>query len=342
MGDVSAATERPDPALPGVTLLGLDEPASALVQAYERNRLHHAWLLTGPQGLGKAALAHRFARLLLGAEADHARALEARPEDAVVRLVMAQSHPDFLALDRYGPDGAVRRSISVDEARRLPEFFSKAPAMSRHRVALVDAVDDLNTNAANAILKILEEPPERGVLLLVSHAPGKLLPTVRSRCRRLVVRPWPTETLSSYLAATQGLGAVDADHLAAQALGSPGRALALLGAKDKLDDAAVAALLDPAAQGDPVRLAALADTFRGAEGGRRLGQLLHRLCDMIAERLRRQTFADPSTASRWAEVWLRLSQLPDEAEGLNLDRNDVFWSALAELRAATAFHPLKI
>jgi len=327
--------------MPGVPLLGLDEPAAALVQAYERNRLHHAWLLTGPQGLGKAALAHRFARLLLGASADRNHVLDARPEDPVVRLVMAQAHPDFMNLDRYGPDGALRRSISVDDARRLPEFFSKAPAMSRYRVALVDAVDDLNTNAANAILKILEEPPERGVLLLVSHAPGKLLPTVRSRCRRLVVRPWPTATLAEHLASAQGLDQSEADHLAMQALGSPGRALTLLGAKDKLDDLSVAALLDPEAQRDPVRLAAMADTFRGAEGGRRLSQLLLRLCDLIAERLRRQTFADASTASRWAEVWRKFSQLPDEAEGLNLDRNDVFWSALAELRAASATHPLQ-
>lgn len=337
---MSVATERPDPALPGETLLGLDDPASALMQAYERNRLHHAWLLTGPQGLGKAALAHRFARMLLGAKADQDRVLDSRPEDPVVRLVLAQSHPDFLALDRYGPDGALRRSISVDDARRLPEFFSKAPAMSRFRVALVDSVDDLNTNAANAILKILEEPPERGVLLLVSHAPGKLLPTVRSRCRRLVVRPWSAEALAEHLISKQGLGRDEAGQIAAQALGSPGRALALLAAKDKLDDAAVAALLDPTAQGDPVRLAALADSFRGAEGGRKLNQLLLRLCDLIADRLRRRAFADPSTSSRWADVWRKLSQLPDEAEGLNLDRNDVFWAALAELRAATASHPL--
>jgi DNA polymerase-3 subunit delta' len=340
MGVVSAAAERPDPALPGVALLGLDEPALALIQALDQNRLHHAWLLTGPQGLGKAALAHRFARLLLGAQADRTRLFDARSDDPVARLVMAQAHPDFLVLDRLGPDGALRRSISVDEARRLPEFFSKAPAMSRYRVALVDAVDDLNTNAANAILKILEEPPDRGVLLLISHAPGRLLPTVRSRCRRLVLRPWPLETLAGHLVSTQGLERDEAEHLAAQALGSPGRALALLGAKDQLDDAAVAALLDPATQSDPVRLAAMADTFRGAEGGRRLSQLLLRLCDLIAERLRRQSFADPPASSRWAEVWRKLSQLPDEAEGLNLDRNDVFWAALAELRAATAAHPL--
>ena len=335
---MSVATERPDPALPGERLLGLDEPASTLVQAYERNRLHHAWLLTGPQGLGKAAIAHRFARMLLGAQTDQNRVLDTRPDDPVVRLVLAQSHPDFLALDRYGPDGALRRSISVDDARRLPEFFSKAPAMSPFRVALIDSVDDLNTNAA--ILKILEEPPERGVLLLVSHAPGKLLPTVRSRCRRLVVRPWSAEALAEHLASSQGLARDEADQIAAQALGSPGRALALLAAKDKLDDAAVAALLDPTAQSDPVRLAALADTFRGAEGGRRLNQLLLRLCDLIADRLRRRAFADPSASSRWADVWRKLSQLPDEAEGLNLDRNDVFWAALAELRAANASHPL--
>lgn len=329
-----------DPALPGTQLLGLEDAAEALVQAQDRNRLHHAWLLTGPRGLGKAALAHRFARQLLGARAARDRALECEPDDPVVRLVTAHSHPDFLLLDRFGPDGVQKRSISVDDARRLPEFFSKAPALSQRRVALVDSVDDLNANAANAILKILEEPPENGILLLVSHAPGKLLPTVRSRCRRLSVRPWSPERLSAYLTSSHGLPQGEADHLANEAQGSPGQAIALLNGKQKLEDAVVTALLDPAAQADPARLTALADTFRGAEGGQRLNQLLRRLCDVIADRSRRQSAYDASTASRWAEVWRKLSLLPDEAEGLNLDRNDVFWTAMSEIRAASASNPL--
>jgi DNA polymerase-3 subunit delta' len=98
---------------------------------------------------------------------------------------MARAHPDLLVLERESPDGKPRRVIPVDEARALPEFFSKSPATAAYRVAIIDAADDLNVNAANAVLKTLEEPPPRGVLFLVSHAPGGLLPTIRSRCRRL-------------------------------------------------------------------------------------------------------------------------------------------------------------
>lgn len=148
------------------------------------------------------------------------------------------------------------------------------------------------------------------------------------------------ETLSARLRQTQGLDPEDARKLAEQALGSPGRALSLQSSKDKLDDASVAALLDVATLADPVRMAAIADTFRGPDGGRRLSHLLSRLCDVIASRLRLRAFEDPLTCSRWAEVWRQLSQLPDEVEGLNLDRNDAFWSVLAELRAAAASHPL--
>src|SRR5690606_40139694 len=110
----------------------------------------------------------------------------------------ARSHPDLLVLEREGEDGKPRKVIPVDEARRLPEFFAKAPAAAPYRVAIIDAADDLNVNAANAVLKTLEEPPPRGGLFLVSHQPGKLLPTIRSRCRSLAFKPLPEEAVASF------------------------------------------------------------------------------------------------------------------------------------------------
>ena len=146
---------------------------AAFEDARQRGRLHHAWLLCGPEGVGKATFAYRAARRLLGAAPDPSRGLlGTRPDDPVSRLISAQSHPDLLVLERLVENGKVKKSISVDQARDLPEFFSKSPSQASARVAIVDAADDLNLNAANALLKVLEEPPEHGVLLLVTHCAG--------------------------------------------------------------------------------------------------------------------------------------------------------------------------
>jgi DNA polymerase-3 subunit delta' len=167
---------------------GVEAAELAFLDALDRGRLHHAWLLTGPEGVGKATLAYRMARRLLGARPDPAfGALGSAPTDFVSRQVAARSHPDLMVLERATDDGKARKSIPVDEARLLPAFFANSPAVSPYRVAIIDAADDLNVNAANAVLKTLEEPPARGVILLVSHSPGRLLPTIRSRCRRLAV-----------------------------------------------------------------------------------------------------------------------------------------------------------
>ena len=179
-------------------LEGVDEQAAIFEAALANGRLHHAWLLTGPKGLGKAGFAFRAARRLLGATPDPAFGpLGSRSDDPVNRLIAARAHPDLTVLDR-DETGEARRSISVDEARRLPDVFAKAAGMAGRRIAIIDAADDLNPNAANAVLKTLEEPPPGGVLLLVCHAPGRLLPTIRSRCRRLNFRAWSPEALRSF------------------------------------------------------------------------------------------------------------------------------------------------
>lgn len=306
---------------------------AAWLEAFGRGRLHHAWLLTGPEGVGKATFAFRAARRLLGGKPDPAFGLlGVSPDDPVSRQIMARSHPDLLVLERRTEDGKPRKHIPVDEARKLPEFFSKSPASSPYRVAIIDAADDMNVNAANAVLKTLEEPPPHGVLFLISHAPGGLLPTIRSRCRRLVFAPWPNDRVADFVQARAGVPAAQAERLARMAKGAPGRALSMAGGGALEMDRAAHELLSGLPATDDAALQALADTFRGAEGQARFELLFDRLADHI-HAMAADGGASPGL-DRWAEAWEGLIALPREAEALNLDRADAFFSTVAKLRQA--------
>lgn len=317
-------------------LEGQGAAEASFLDALGRNRLHHAWLLTGPEGVGKATLAYRMARRLLGARADESfGVLGASPSDPVSRQVAARSHPDLMVLERATDDGKARKAIPVDEARRLPEFFANSPATSPYRVAIIDAADDLNVNAANAVLKTLEEPPPRGVILLVSHAPGKLLPTIRSRCRRLAI-PAPGVAMAARMIEQRTTLDHDAaERLARMAHGAPGRGLQLASAGALAMDDAAGEILRGLPAIDEAALLALADTFRGGEGAARFELLFERLADQIHAMTTRLAKAGSTPAvDRWATVWDRISRWPGEAEAVNLDRADVFWSAISDLRAA--------
>ncbi len=317
---------------------GLEGPERAFLDALARGRLHHAWLLTGPEGVGKATFAYRAARRLLGAPEDASLGLlGSQPDHPVSRQVAARSHPDLMVLERLGEDGKPRKVIPVDEARKLPEFFASTPASAPYRVAIIDAVDDLNASSANAVLKTLEEPPERGVLLLVSHAPGKLLPTIRSRCRRLAFPPPGEGAVAAMLEARAGLNAEDALRLARMAKGAPGLALRLAAADALAMDEAAHEILRHLPRTDEAALLALADKFRGAEGQERFELLFGRLADQVRQMATSQALAgEPGGLDRWAQAWELLTRLPGEAEALNLDRADAFFTAMRELRAAAA------
>jgi DNA polymerase III subunit delta' len=315
---------------------GVEAAELSFLDALDRGRLHHAWLLTGPEGVGKATLAYRMARRLLGAKPDPAfGALGASPTDFVSRQVAARSHPDLMVLERETDDGKARKSIPVDEARQLPAFFANSPAVSPYRVAIIDAADDLNVNAANAVLKTLEEPPARGVILLVSHSPGRLLPTIRSRCRRLVVPAPELSRAAAMVEERAGVSSHDADRLARMAKGAPGRALQLAAAGALAADDAAGEILRKLPDLDEGALLAMADTFKGADGAARFELLFDRLGDQIhamatgmaGERV-------PARLDRWVAAWEKIMRAPGEAEAVNLDRADVFWTAIMDLRAA--------
>src|SRR5712664_4048229 len=181
-------------------LSGHREAEMALLNAYRSGRIPHAWLIGGAQGIGKATLAYRMARFVLahrnplGPYVQRAETLWVDPSDPVARQVAAGAHGGLLTLERTLNDkGVMRTVITVDETRETISFFGSTAAVEGWRVCVVDTVDELNPNAANALLKILEEPPQQSLFLLLSHAPARVLPTIQSRCRKLPLRPLSTE-----------------------------------------------------------------------------------------------------------------------------------------------------
>jgi DNA polymerase-3 subunit delta' len=215
---------------------------AAILAAVQADRLHHAWLISGPAGIGKATLAWRIARFLLdqpapggglfGAAALPATSLDTDPDSPRNRRITALSEPGLFLLRRGWDDKTrkFRQVITVDEVRALRGFFALSLPDGGRRVVIVDSADDLNPNAANALLKLLEEPPPAAVFLLVSHLPSRLLPTIRSRCRRLTCTPLPPAEMETALSALlPDLAAPDRIALAGLARGSLGAALRIHG-----------------------------------------------------------------------------------------------------------------
>ena len=218
-------------------LFGQSAAETAFLSAFNTGRLHHGWLITGPRGIGKATLAWRVARFLLATPEDHGmfappppETLEIPDNHPIARRLLALSEPRLFLLRRPYDEKTERlqRDITVDEVRRLKAFFTLSAADGGRRVAIIDSLDDMNPSAANALLKLLEEPPAKVTLLLISHQPARLLPTIRSRCRELRLAPLNPADLSDAL--TQAGGEVapeDRTALAELAGGSVGEAFRL-------------------------------------------------------------------------------------------------------------------
>ncbi len=222
--------------------------------AWASRKIHHAWLIAGPKGVGKATFARAAARRVLAEAAGPAFDLpgvETPPDHPIVKLIEAGSHPDMRWLERLPKErgDGLARNISVGQVRSLSELFDLSPALSDWRVAVIDTVDELEPSGANALLKMLEEPPANCLFLLVSHAPGRLLPTIRSRCRRLDFQPLDDAAMTSVLEEqAPSLSEAERQRIISMSFGSAGRALAFAELElAKLEDAALAILR----QGDP-------------------------------------------------------------------------------------------
>lgn len=288
-------------------LFGHEEAQREALAAIASGKLHSGWLLSGPEGIGKATFAYRMAGTLLAGHPAPDR-LGLPPDHPDARLIRAGAHPRLFVLRRGVDDkGNLRSVITVEEARRLRDFFNLSAADGGRRVVIVDAADELNPNAANAILKLLEEPPARATLLLVSHQPARLLPTIRSRCRTLRLHPLGAQDLVSALASI-GLTTDAPEALAELAAGSVGHAVRLI-ADGGLDlYAELLALFAGLPRMDRPRAIRLAESCAGPKAGDRFALTLD-LLDLLLTRLARAGLQGPppEAAKGEAPILARLS-----------------------------------
>jgi len=356
--------ERPSPRK-AETLVGHEAAEARLLEAYSSGRLPHAWLITGPRGIGKATLAFRFARFLLhdGAGSDPglfgdapAASLHVDPADPVFHQVAAASHPDLVTLERQrGDNDKLRQVIVVDDVRKAIGFLRHTAVAGGWRVVVVDAADDLNPNAANALLKVLEEPPEKTALLLVSHAPGRLLPTIRSRCCGLALSALAEDQVTELLQRLDpDIPAEDLAPLARLAEGSVGRAMALAEGGGLALYREMVALLADYPRLDSERLHGFAERLgKGSDDGPfRIGmELLAWWAARLARAASAGSLPPPVVAEEeeamarlaaarpaqdWAAFWQEVTDLGRRSLAVNIERKQVVISAFLALETAAA------
>lgn len=342
VGDLPHPRER-------LELFGHEAAAQTLARAAQSGRLHHAWIIAGPKGVGKATLAWRFARALLahgtGSVPDDLGVAEGHP---VLRQVAALAHPDLFLVRR--PWDAERKrfrvELPVEEVRRLHGFFSRHSSFGGSRIAIIDSADDMSRSAQNALLKILEEPPPGAVLLLVSHAPGGLLPTTRSRCRTLTLRGLGPDAMREAVTLLAPAVAVDErELLAALAEGAPGRAVELAETGAVAIYREICELLLSLPRLNGAKLFALAEKV--ARSG--LGSFVT-LLSQIEERAMRGAYAAVTPVpgeemllrhlraavplEAWSVLWDDLRLQAGQADELNLDKKQLVLNTFFAIEAA--------
>ncbi len=325
-------------------LVGHDRALGELLSAWQSGRMHHGWLLSGPRGIGKATLAIHFASHVLRNGTQFDREM---PADRVHSQIAAGAHPNLLHLRRaLRDDGkAWRTRLTVDEIRRTLRFFNASAGEAGFRVCIVDTADDMNENAANALLKILEEPPPRTIFLVLASTPGGLLPTIRSRCQALALRPLDEADLAAVLHYL-GIEANSADIALATKLagGSARRAILLLQEKGVDLYRRFVRLAGDPARPDWGAIHQLAGELApvAAEGRFRLFiDLAH---DFVARRIRGEGEpegvqpsvrpTDISALVGWCEVWEKTARSVAVADSWNLDRKQVILNLFTAMRDA--------
>lgn len=332
---------------------GDPEAEQTLLDAFRRGRIHHAWLICGPKGIGKATLAYRFARFVLahpepGApDVLGAGDLAVPPDHPAFRKVAAGGHPNLLVLQRAYNEARKRfyTELTVDEIRRSIAFFGSTAGEPGWRIAIVDPADDMNASAANALLKNLEEPPARALFLIVCHAPGRLLPTIRSRCRQLNVRPLTSDTIERALLRHSAVEPNELRLATELAEGSLRRAVQLVQEGGSETYRELGRVLQSAPAIEVEAMHALAAKVAARDADEAFDGFLDALSSWLDRRVRR--LEEPvgtvqlSPAMRrvplesWAEVWENVRRSSTLVDTLNLDRKQAVLSILMTLARAT-------
>jgi len=346
-------------------LIGHESAEARFLSAWQSGRLPHGWLITGPRGIGKATFAFRVARFVLsGGVSDQPAglfgdaepaSLFVAPDEPVFRRIASGAHADLTTLQRtINPDtGKLRTSIAVDDVRSAGDFMRLTASEGGWRVVVVDCADEMNVNAANALLKILEEPPDLALLLLVSHAPRRLLPTIRSRCRTLDLRPLgPADLAAALEQAEVPVTGGEAGALAQIAGGSVGEALRLDAGGGVALYGRLVGLLGRGDRVDRGALMALADGVAG-RGAETLYELAGRLVVTLVGRLARHAAIGapdteagpgeaalmavvahrPGQAALWAEAAGRIAATISHARAVNLDPGQTIIDTFLDLDA---------
>lgn len=334
-------------------LIGHERAEAEFQACLDSGRLPHGWLIGGPSGIGKATLAYRFARYLLAGRGGDDDDFYLPPDDPVFRQVASGGHPDLLTVERAlsARTETLSAVIRVEQIRKVTQFFRLTAGHDGWRIAIIDGADEMNPSAANALLKVLEEPPERGLLILVAHAPNRLIATIRSRCRKLLLRPLDDEQVAACLAANlPEVAADDRVALARLAEGRPGRALALACEGGLETYRELVELFSGLPELDYDRVHALGDRLARREQAAAFGLWM----DLLALWLNRLVLAGAGRGpveavvgeseigrrllatrnlEHWLGLWEKVCRLAARAESAHLDRKLVVLNAVLAVEA---------
>jgi DNA polymerase III subunit delta' len=330
------------------SLFGQEAAEGALLQAFASGKPHHAWILGGAQGIGKATLAWRMARFLVEhpdaervAKSGHP-VLEIDPEDRSVRLLLSLAHPNVFLLRRGLTEDGKRLAteIRVGQVRKMLEHFHATSGDGGWRIGILDSTEDLNSSSANTLLKLLEEPPARCIFFLISHAPGRILPTLRSRCRMLMLEPLEQDTVLRILQTMPDGRTTSPErlqHAAERAEGSMCRALTLLDDESLRTTQTIETLLEALPHLDLSAVLVLAEEMTKREGEEKFTLLLDLTSGYVSRCLHIYAAKNhsPRHLSHLAETFRNLQNQANEAERYNLDRRPVVLSLFTELAAST-------